>query len=208
MTKSLVVNCSLSTRAKNEELLKAIRKFSECTAVQFRDIHAGYEVEKDIDAVVLSGSAARIVNPNHRDKFQGIVNLINRLDLPIFSICYGHQLLCWALGARVASLAEPVMGRFERVRVVEVDEIFAGFEKYQTIPLAQSHYDYVLKESLDQAGLVLLADSNSCEVEAVKHKHNPFYGVQFHPERIEIKAQSHPEGYKVLENFYRNVVKR
>jgi GMP synthase-like glutamine amidotransferase len=140
--------------------------------------------------------------------FKGTVSLIKNLNIPIFSICYGHQLLCWSLGARVASLSEPVMDRFEKVRVVEVDEIFAGFEKYQTIPLAQSHYDYVLRESLDRAGFVLLADSHSCEVEAVKHKHNPFYGVQFHPERIDIQGQTHMEGYKVLENFYRNVVKR
>ncbi|MDH5635916.1 MAG: hypothetical protein OEY47_04545, partial [Candidatus Bathyarchaeota archaeon] len=110
--------------------------------------------------------------------------------------------------ARVASLNEPVMNTFERVRIVEVDEIFAGFEKHQTIPLAQSHYDYVLRESLDEAGLVLIADSQSCEVEAIKHKHNPLYGVQFHPERINIKDQTCPEGHKVIENFYRNVVKR
>ena len=207
MTKSLVVNCSLKP-SKNEALLKAVGKFSECTVIQFRDIYASYQVDKDIDAVVLSGSAARIVNPSHRDMFAGTVNLIKHLNLPIFSICYGHQLLCWSLSASVASLAEPVKDRFEKVRIVEVDEIFTGFEKHQTIPLAQSHYDYVLRESLDQAGLVLLADSHSSEVEAIKHKHNPFYGVQFHPERIDIKGQTCPEGHKVIENFYRNVVKR
>jgi len=201
------VNCCLKP-SKIESLLKAVKKFSECTVIQFRDIYAGYRVDDNIDAVVISGSEARIVNPSHRDMFKGTVSLIKNLNIPIFSICYGHQLLCWSLGASVASLSEPVMDRFEKVRVVEVDEIFTGFEKYQTIPLAQSHYDYVLRESLDRAGFVLLADSHSCEVEAVKHKHNPFYGVQFHPERIDIQGQTHMEGYKVLENFYRNVVKR
>jgi len=201
------VNCCLKP-SKIESLLKAVKKFSECTVIQFRDIYAGYRVDDNIDAVIISGSEARIVNPSHRDMFKGTVSLIKNLNIPIFSICYGHQLLCWSLGASVASLSEPVMDRFEKVRVVEVDGIFTGFEKYQTIPLAQSHYDYVLRESLDRAGFVLLADSHSCEVEAVKHKHNPFYGVQFHPERIDIQGQTHLEGYKVLENFYRNVVKR
>jgi len=189
-------------------LLEAIKKFSEFTTIQFRNLHAGYQVGKDTDAVIISGSEARIVNPFHRDMFAETVNLIKHLDLPIFSICYGHQLLCWSLGASVASFAEPVKDRFEKVRIIEVDEIFEGFEKHQTIPLAQWHYDYVSKERLDQVDLVLLADSNSCEVEAIKHKHNPFYGVQFHPERIHIKGQSHLEGYKVIENFYSNVVKR
>jgi GMP synthase-like glutamine amidotransferase len=54
--------------------------------------------------------------------------------------------------------------------------------------------------------MILLADSSSCEVEAVKHKRNPFYGVQFHPERINIKDESHPEGNMIIENFFRNVV--
>ncbi len=107
----------------------------------------------------------------------------------------------------MASLAEPVTGRFEEVRIVEIDEIFAGFE-YLAIPLAQSHYDYVLEESLGPAGLVLLATSNSCEVEAVRHRHVPFYGVQFHPERITIRGRTHPEGHQIIENFFRNVIKR
>jgi GMP synthase-like glutamine amidotransferase len=207
MVKSLIVNCYLNP-SKIETLLKAIKKFSDYTVIQFGDLDANYQVGKDIDAVIISGSKARIVNPSHRDMFKETVNLIKHLGLPIFSVCYGHQLLCWSLGATVASFAKPIKDRFEKVRIIEVDEIFAGFEKYQTIPLAQWHYDYVLKENLNQADLVLLADSTSCEVEAVKHKHKPFYGVQFHPERINIKGESHLEGYKVIENFYKNVIKR
>ena len=201
------MNCYLNP-SKIGTLLKAIKKFSDCTVIQFGDLEANYQVGKDIDAVIISGSKARIVNPSHRDVFKETVSLIKHIGLPMFSVCYGHQLLCWSLGATVASFAEPVKDKFEKVRIIEVDEIFAGFEKYQTIPLAQWHYDYVLKDSLNQADLVLLADSPSCEVEAVKHKHKPFYGVQFHPERINIKDESRLEGYKVIENFYKNVIKR
>jgi len=207
MTKSSLIDCSL--RSSNDEtLLKAIGKFSECNVIRFRDIYADYRIDKNIDAVIISGSKARIVYSLHRDMFAGTIDLVKQLDIPVFGICYGHQLLCWSLGANVASLSELVKDKFEKVRIVEVDEVFAGFEKLEMIPLAQSHYDYVLKESLDQANLVLLADSHSCEVEAIKHKHSPFYGVQFHPERINIKGEVHLEGYKIIENFYRNVVKR
>ena len=108
----------------------------------------------------------------------------------------------------MGSLAEPVFDRFEKVRVIDVDRIFEGFKEKQTVPLSENHYDYVLKESLNQADMVLLADSPSCEVEAVKQKSKPFYGVQFHPERINVKDESHSEGHKVIENFYRKVVQR
>lgn len=207
MTKTLVVNCSLKA-APNEALLKTVGKFSECKVVLFRDIQSERQVEKDIDAVVLSGSAARIVDSSDRELFQTTINLIKTCNVPIFGICFGHQLLCWTFGAKAGTLNQPVLDRFEKVRIIEVDEIFAGFTKSQTATLAESHYDYVLKESLEDAGFVLIADSDSCEVEAVKHRHNPLYGVQFHPERVLLHGESQLDGYRIIENFYKNIVKR
>ncbi len=59
------------------------------------------------------------------------------------------------------------------------------------MPLAENHYDYVLKENLDAGGFhSCLQIQPSCEVEAVKHKTKPFYGVQFHPERITVKKRN------------------
>lgn len=208
MTKSLVINCSWNKNAKIKELLEAIGKFSNYSHVKFRDIHSDFKIEKDTDAVILSGSKARIVNSSRRNMFRETIDLVKRLKLPTLGICYGMQLMCWSLGCEPATLSESVIDTFEEVRVLEVDEIFAGYKVHQTMTLAQSHNDYIKKDSIDAAGFLLLADSPSCEVEAVKHKHNPFYGVQFHPERIEIKGQTNPEGHKILENFFKNVVKK
>lgn len=208
MTRVLVINCSLDRSSRIEELLKGVRKFSECSAILYRDICAGYRVDEGVDAIIISGSKARIVNQSHRDLFEEIISLISHVNIPILGICYGHQLICWSLGCEMASLDEPMKDKFEEVHVLEVDELFEGFEEHQAIPLAQSHYDYVRKESLEAAGLVLLADSDSCEVEAVKQRDKAFYGVQFHPERITIRDRTCLEGYRVIENFFKNVVKR
>jgi GMP synthase-like glutamine amidotransferase len=207
MTKTLLVNCSLNGKI-SEDLLSAVKKFSECEVANFGDIDYNYQIANDIDTVVVSGSAARIVNPANRAKFEAVEQLIKTCKLPIFAICYGHQLLCWTFGADVNSLPQQVPSRFEDIKVIRTAEIFAGFKEGQTVPLAENHYDYVLKDSLGNAGFELLADSASCEVEAVKHKTKPFYGVQFHPERITIKSETHPEGHRIIENFYANVVKR
>jgi len=206
MPRTLVVNCSL--KSKSEALVEALKKYSVCDVIQFKDLHEGYRFEVEIDAVVISGSGARIVEPSDRHMFDGVVDLIKTCDYPILGICFGHQLLCWTFGAKVGSLAQPVLDRFETVRVVDGDGIFAVFRENQTLALSENHYDYVLKENLEQAGFFLLADSASCEVEAVKHKTNPFYGVQFHPERINVKSECHSEGHRIIENFYRNTVKR
>jgi len=204
--KTLIVNCSLKT--KSEALVEAISKFSQCTVVQFGDIYLGFRIDQDVDSVVISGSGARIVDPSHRAMFDEVVNLIKACNLPLLGICFGHQLLCWTFGARVGALAQGAFEGFENIRVLEPDELFEGFGKDALLLLAENHYDCVVKESLDEAGFGLLADSASCEVEVVKHMSKPFYGVQFHPERISIKGESHPEGHRVIENFYRNVVKR
>jgi anthranilate synthase component 2 len=127
--------------------------------------------------------------------------------LPILGICFGHQLLCSAFGAKTGTLCQPVINRFEQVHVFQTCELFSGFKEGQTVPLAEYHNDYVLKDSLENSGFKLLADSASCEVEAVKHKIKPFFGVQFHPERVKIKKENHLEGNQVIENFYVNIVK-
>lgn len=207
MPKSLVINCSLKTDGKISELRNAFEKFSECNIVKFTDVSTDFEIGKDIDAIILSGSAARIINPVHRDMFMETVNLIKQTDLPLFSICYGHQLLCWSLGGRVASHPAEIEG-FEAIDIIEFNELFAGFKKNEKIPLAQHHHDYVTRESLQEANFVLLASSESCEVEAIKHHHKPFYGVQFHPERIRIKNETHTEGLRIIQNFYKNIVKQ
>jgi GMP synthase-like glutamine amidotransferase len=206
MTKTLLVNCYLkSTEIKGLE--KVLAKYSVCSTVEYGDIKTDYRVGGDADAVVVSGSDARIVKPADRAKYEGVLDLIRACRVPLLGICFGHQLLCYAFKAQAGSLSQPVINRFEAVRLIQADGIFAGFEEGQTIPLAEYHNDYVLKDSLNESGFTLLADSVSCEVEAVKHNTKPFWGVQFHPERKTIKGETHPEGHKIIENFF-DIVKR
>ncbi|MBM4401546.1 MAG: hypothetical protein FJ045_06315, partial [Crenarchaeota archaeon] len=110
---------------------------------------------------------------------------------------------CAAYGAEVGSLTKPVRDLFEPVTIVETDDIFYGFKTGQTLLFAEHHNDYVKRTSLEKAGLQLLAFSQSCETEAVKHKVKPFYGVQFHSEETKIGNEEHREGLQVIENFYR-----
>ena len=44
----------------------------------------------------------------------------------------------------------------------------------------------------------LLATSSLCDIEAMKHKDKPIYGIQFHPEVHHTK-----QGHLIFENFYR-----
>jgi len=106
MVKTLIVNCYLES-IKIGELYEAISKFSQCEIIEYINVDFLEKVSADVDAVVLSGSEARIVNPHHREKFSAVVRLIMDLEVPLFSICFGHQLLCWTFGAEAAALKSP-----------------------------------------------------------------------------------------------------
>jgi GMP synthase (glutamine-hydrolysing) len=206
MPETLLVNCYVKSE-KILELRNAINKYNPSKVVSYQNLPSSDELE-GFGAVVISGSEARIVNAQDRAKYQGVMKLIESCKVPLLGVCFGHQLLCSAFGAKTGTLAQPVVDRFELISVVQTGEIFSRFKQGQTITLAEYHNDYVLKESLDDAGFKLLADSASCPVEAVKHKTKLFFGVQFHPERITIGSETHIEGHRVLENFFVHMVKR
>lgn len=189
-------------------VVKAIKMFSDYKVVSYEDIKPNFRIDDDVNALVLTGSRARIVSKEDVAKFKEVIKLIRRINLPTLGICFGHQLMALAHGARVASCKKPVMNRFEMVRVLEADELFLGYKIGEKIPLAESHYDYIRRKGLNESGFRLLADSTSCEVEAIKHRSKPFYGVQFHPEKTKIKGEEHKDGIKVIKNFYRYVANR
>ncbi len=206
MPETILVNCYLNP-AKIIELRNAVNKFSPCKVVSYENIQSGDQLGS-FDALVISGSEARIVKAQDKAKFEGVLKLIETCTAPILGICFGHQLLCSAFGAKTDTLVKPVIDRFEQVNILQTGEIFSRFKLGQTIPLAEYHEDYVVRESLDGAGFKLLADSASCPVEAVRHKTKMFFGVQFHPERVTINNETRLEGYKVIENFFVHMVKR
>lgn len=204
MTQTLLINCYLKA-VEISGLKKALEKHSQVTTAGYSEVKVGYQIPQEVDAVVVSGSEARIVKAEDKAKYTGVLELIKDCEVPLLGICFGHQLLCSAFDAKTATLTMPVIDRFEQVRVIQGGGLFEGFMEGQTVKLAQYHNDYVQKNGLEKAGFTLLADSASCEVEAVKHKTLPFYGAQFHPERIIIKKEAHPQGHRVIENFYRTV---
>jgi len=203
--KTLIIDNSLSQSCPSS-VVQAIKLLSDCKVVSYEDIEPNFRIDEDFNALVLTGSGARIISKEDVAKFSKVIKLIRRINIPTLGICFGHQLMALAHEARVASCEKPVMNRFEMVRILEVNELFLGYKIGEKIPLAENHYDYVRRKGLDESGFQLLANSTSCEIEAIKHRSKPFYGVQFHPETTKIKGEEHKDGTKVIENFYRYVV--
>jgi GMP synthase (glutamine-hydrolysing) len=204
--KTLVLNNYLNYAEVNV-LLKAINPYTEYTVSSFRDVIKVYEAVKDVDAIILTGSEARLVKPEGA-MYNDVSRIVIDSERPVLGICFGHQLGCMAFGAEVSCLENTVKDTFEAVTIVETDDIFYGFKRTEPALFVEHHNDYVKQASLENAGLQLLAFSQSCETEAVKHRSKPFYGTQFHAEEVKIGSEEHMEGLRVLENFYRFCCKR
>ena len=140
--------------------------------------------------LILSGGPSSVYENDSPKCHPGIFEL----EIPVLGICYGMQLVCENLGGKVGSTNTREYGR----ATCDVDtdsDLFQGFPKQAEVWM--SHGDQVQQVSED---FVALANTDTCPVAAVRHKHLPVFGLQFHPE-----VTHTPEGSVLLRNFLYNV---
>lgn len=114
------------------------------------------------------------------------------LGLPVLGICLGLHIIATRRGGEVSKGTFGGFGGVE-VEVLDCSDILAGYP--ERMPVWASHADEVTKipEDFD-----LLARSDICGAEAIAHREDLIYGIQWHPE------VSHTlEGRRVYENFNR-----
>ncbi len=163
-----------------------------------------YEVNEktlpvDLAGVVLSGSTAHLRDLNDRNKFDAEIEFIRQIDVPLLGICFGHQLIGVTFGASVYTL-EKAVKEFNSIKLIALDDIFCTWEIGTELQVTQSHKDCLSRLPDD---FFLLAQSQSCQVEAMKHKMRPIYGIQAHIERFTFENL---EGIQILKNFLERVV--
>ena len=146
------------------------------------------EVIKDgIDGLVLSGGAPRV---GVESKLGNCADYLEKASFPVLGICAGHQFMARYFGGKAKPAEKPEFGKVE-LTISKEDEIFNGVPEKSIVWL--SHNDEVtqLPDSFK-----LLASSENCKIQAMKHKNKPIYGLQFHPE------VEHTEyGEKIFRNF-------
>jgi GMP synthase (glutamine-hydrolysing) len=154
------------------------------------DLSANRIKELAPKGLILSGGPASVYEKNAPKCDPAIFDL----GIPILGICYGMQLGCQALGEDVQPSHSREFGR-TAMQIVEADGLFRDIPNELVVWM--SHGDQV--QSLHGA-FDTLASTSTCSLAAVKHRHRPFYGVQFHPE---VSHTAH--GSAILGNFLRGV---
>jgi GMP synthase (glutamine-hydrolysing) len=143
--------------------------------------------EIDADALILSGGAPRIAWESPR--LGNCIDYFEHFNGPILGECVGMQLMALHFGGKAGPAELPEYG-LSRLKVMVEDDLFKGLPNEFLV--WESHNDEV-KEAPD---FVILAMSDNCRIQAVKHVKKPFYGVQFHPEVNDTEY-----GSQILKNF-------
>jgi GMP synthase (glutamine-hydrolysing) len=127
------------------------------------------------DALVLSGSDRSVLDPLPwiREE-QEVVREAARRGVPVLGVCFGHQLIAGAFGATIVRKPKRV-GIFT-VDVVRADPILGSVGS--TLRAPEQHGEHV---ACVPDGFDVLARSAECDIEAMRHRDAPLYGVQFHP---------------------------
>lgn len=188
--KTLIVN---SYRVNPEEkilsYIEVVKKFSEYRVVTDIKLFSRAEY-MDYDALILSGSADLITRGAWSKTYY---EFLRYNTIPCLGICYGHQMLAKAFGGEVFAGLKKIEGT-ETIRIIKNDALFKDLA--EEILVTENHLEHVNLRSLAYAGFEVLANSPSCEVEAIKHIEKLFYGVQFHPERSGLVGET------IFKNFF------
>src|SRR5258708_23681075 len=120
--------------------------------------------------------------------------------VPLLGVCLGHQAVGAAFGGKVVRADRLMHGKTCAVAHA-ADELFEGIPSPFT---AMRYHSLVVESRSLPYDLVLTAWSSdqprAAEIMAIKHRSEPIYGVQFHPESIGTDV-----GKRLLENFLKVV---
>ena len=165
------------------------------------------EINQDVRVIrndMYSVSTILQMNPTHiilspgpgHPKEAGIctdIVLACKGKLPILGVCLGHQVICEAFGGTVVHASEIVHGEARPIHIANGSALFKGLAPI--ISVGRYHSLTAKRSSLPDE-LYIIAENESNDVMAVKHRDYEIYGVQFHPESILT-----PDGQQMIANF-------
>ncbi len=188
-----LVNCYVERRDERiKNYIELFKRFGNIDVVYDED----FSPSPDSKVYIISGSEKYVSKNEFNPE---LLEFLKGIELPLIGICYGHQLIAKAFGAKVFMGEKIIKKDFKKnpelIRVLKDEQIFAGLPNI--FPADESHKDHVMDTDEFRENFEIIASSNSCSIEAIKHKKKPIFGFQFHLER------SGEIGEIIARNFFR-----
>ena len=173
-------------------------QYAQLIARRVREAHVYSEIvphritasevqKKNPRAIILSGGPKSV----HVDGAPVLDPAIYDLGIPIFGICYGHQLIAQQLGGEVSRGGRGEYGRALLTRNSEKSALLHDLRSEYSVWM--SHFDFVARMP---EGFVSSASTPDAPIAVMENAQRKVWAVQFHPEVV------HSEyGQKVLERF-------
>jgi len=176
-----IIDCGSS---KTPLITANLEEYCDVQVFSLFDFHT--EQFADFEGIVISGAPILLTEIDPQPYINHFA-WIRTYQKPLLGICFGHQILGLLHGARISRMRED--RDFQEIEVLKDDPIFDRLP--DIFEMQEDHCEHI---SLPQC-FDLLACSDACINEAMKHKEKPLYGVQFHPE------VSGNYGHVLLANF-------
>ena len=135
-----------------------------------RDYQFGKRIDKpeESDVIVITGSRRNV--SQWEPWMDDVADLIRTCTVPLYGICFGHQIICKALGGEV------VRAEHGSQFIAEVTHSDGAITKQLF-----THQDHVV----DSGEMEVVGSAERCEIAVCKHPTRPIKTVQYHPEAVQ-----------------------
>lgn len=178
-----------------------------CLLIHASMLGAGDLTRPCVKAVVIAGRN-RALAPADEQQFQA---LVRECGAPLLGIGGGMSVVATAWGGKCGSMGRLQNGEvdpdpaylpgmkketgYTKIEIRGADPVFAG--SAQSIEVMERH-SWEVKEV--PPGFEVLAGTEACPVQAIRHRTKPVYGLQFLPDQAD---ERHLDGRRILGNFFR-----
>ena len=179
----LVVDCGI----KNSQLRELLKYNVQLTLVDANYDFTPEAYNKKYDGIFISNGPG---DPRNSELLvKNLKNIFKIFDnLPVFGICYGHQLVGLASGNKIGKMKYGNRGHNIPCNLIGTNKCYIT---------SQNHGYEVLLNNENNDWSELFINSNDGSNEGLVHNSRPFFSVQFHPE-----ARAGPNDTTFLFNIF------